>query len=542
MARTLRWLRSAGGALPLLALWALPLLMALAFAMTVGLDATAWRSLQAHPQLWPALMLSIFTGVVSTALALLCALTISAGFYHSRLWHKLQAASAVGMALPHLAFATGVGFLIMPSGWLARLFVGGATPPQWVTTQDPLGLSLLTALALKEVPFLFALIWSMLVQGGMAENLVGQVRAARSLGHGAGSIWLRVVQPQILRRLLWPLLIVFSYGASVVDMALVIGPTQPPPLAVVVWQDLNHAETAINARGLAGAIFMTLALIGVAAMAALAANASQALMWPLLVAGPSLRKAPVGLASTCLAVLALIFLAVVLVLAVVSVAPRWPYPLMWPAVFSFQPWVMLLVSSSTLWLSLGLAMVSSLVALVLVVLWFETQSQRHDRWLLGFAALSLALPQLLVAAGQYRLLLSIGLTGGLAGLFLVHLAPVLAYVAVVLTKPYRALDPRYSSVAASLSATPLRRCWQIKLPLLKAPLLTAAAVGFAVSMVQFVPAQLVAAGRYETLPMAAVTLSSGGNRSLSAVFALALALPPLLAFLIAALAARPRWR
>ena len=55
-------------------------------------------------------------------------------------------------------------------------------------------------------------------------------------------------------------------------------------------------------------------------------------------------------------------------------------------------------------------------------------------------------------------------------------------------------------------------------------------------------AQLVAAGRYETLPMAAVTLSSGGNRALSAVFALALALPPLLAFLIAALAGRPRWR
>jgi putative thiamine transport system permease protein len=148
----------------------------------------------------------------------------------------------------------------------------------------------------------------------------------------------------------------------------------------------------------------------------------------------------------------------------------------------------------------------------------------------------------LVGAGQYRLLLAFGLTGGIGGVFLVHLAPVLAYVAVVLIKPYRSLDQRYLSVAASLSASPYRRWREIKLPLLKAPLLIAAAVGFSVSMVQFVPAQLAAAGRFETLPIAAVTLASGGNRALSAAFALALALPPLLAFLFAAVAGRPRWR
>ena len=48
-------------------------------------------------------------------------------------------------------------------------------------------------------------------------------------------------------------------------MALVIGPTQPPPLAVVVWHDLNHADAAINARGQAGAIFLTLVLLAAAA-------------------------------------------------------------------------------------------------------------------------------------------------------------------------------------------------------------------------------------------------------------------------------------
>jgi len=63
-----------------------------------------------------------------------------------------------------------------------------------------------------------------------------------------------------------------------------------------------------------------------------------------------------------------------------------------------------------------------------------------------------------------------------------------------------------------------------------------------VSIAQFVPAQLIAAGRHATLPMEAVTLSSGGSRALTAAFAMALAVPPLLAFLAAALLGRPRWR
>jgi putative thiamine transport system permease protein len=98
------------------------------------------------------------------------------------------------------------------------------------------------------------------------------------------------------------------------------------------------------------------------------------------------------------------------------------------------------------------------------------------------------------------------------------------------------------AAARALSVAAPSAWARVKLPLLKAPLLTAAAIGFAVSIMQFVPAQLIAAGRFSTLPMEAVTLSSGGSRPLTAAFALALALPPLLGFLAAALLGRPRWR
>jgi putative thiamine transport system permease protein len=231
-----------------------------------------------------------------------------------------------------------------------------------------------------------------------------------------------------------------------------------------------------------------------------------------------------------------------LLLLLLSLAPRWPYPALLPPVFSADAWQSLLAAPAPLWLSLLLGLAASAVALFLAVLWFETQAPARDRWPLALALLSLALPQLAVAGGQYRLFLDAGLAGSLAGLFLAHLAPVAAYVLVVLAGPYRAFDGRYVKAARALSASPFAAWARVKMPLLKAPLLTAGAIGFAVSIVQFVPAQLIAAGRFSTLPMEAVTLSSGGNRGLTAAFALALALPPLLAFLAAAMLGRPRWR
>ena len=135
-------------------------------------------------------------------------------------------------------------------------------PPQWVTTQDPYGLSLVAVLVLKEVPFLIWLISALLARPDISQMLKGHFRVSQSLGHGSASVWLRVFIPQILPRLKWPLLIVWFYGASVVDVALAIGPTQPPPLSVIIWSDLNNADPAFNARGTAGALFLTAALVG----------------------------------------------------------------------------------------------------------------------------------------------------------------------------------------------------------------------------------------------------------------------------------------
>jgi putative thiamine transport system permease protein len=533
-------MKDLAGGLPLVVLWALPLVAGLVMALA-GADVASWHALLAHPQVATALHLSLATGLASTTLALLLALAIAAGLYGTIAWDRLQSMAGMSLAIPHLAFAIGFGLLIMPSGLLARLLVGGQTPPSWMTVQDPYGVSLVMALVLKEVPFLLVMIWAVLARGDSALALAGQWRAARSLGHGPGSVWLRVVQPQLLQRLAWPLAAVLAYGCTVVDMALVLGPTQPPTLAVLVWRDLNDAAMEVNGRGFAGAMLLTLGVAGLFVIAVVIQRLMRSGMSAWRISGPSRLAAPRRLAVLASASLLLAYVAVLALLALIAMAPRWTYPRLLPDLFAFSVWTRALSDPAPLALSLLLGLATTAVALALSVLWFETQPRRRDRWPAGLALASLVLPQILIVAGQYRAGLALDLTGSLAGLFLVHLTPVLAYVMVVLAGPYRALDPRYAAVSRALGTGPARTWARVTAPLLKAPLLSAAAVGFAVSMVQFVPAQLLGAGRYSTLPMEAVTLSSGGNRALTAAFALLLTLPPLLAFLLAARLGRPRW-
>jgi putative thiamine transport system permease protein len=202
----------------------------------------------------------LWTGTAGLLLSLARRSSIVAAVHGTALWRRLASLSGAFLSLPHLAFAIGLAFLIMPAGLLARVISGGGAPPQWIATQDPYGLALIACLALKETPFLIWTIWALMARGDVAATLAGQWRSARSLGHGSRSAWLRVLIPQLLPRLDWPLAIVWDYGASVVDMALVIGPTQPPPLAIIAFADLNHADQAINARGAAGALFLTLVL------------------------------------------------------------------------------------------------------------------------------------------------------------------------------------------------------------------------------------------------------------------------------------------
>lgn len=82
--------------------------------------------------------------------------------------------------------------------------------------------------------------------------------------------------------------------------------------------------------------------------------------------------------------------------------------------------------------------------------------------------------------------------------------------------------------------------WQVKWPLLRAALAASLALGFAVSVAQYLPTLYVGAGRFNTVTTEAVTLAAGGQRSLSAAYAWLQWLLPVLMFALAARLGRAR--
>ncbi len=568
-------------ALPLMLLFVFPLIASFFFAARSIFDLAGWAALFIHPQLWSGLQLSLITGLVSASLSVLAALLIVSGLYQTKWWPRIPSQVGAMLAVPHLAMAIGLAFLIMPSGFIARgvaMFTGWQTPPNWISTHDPYGLALVASLVIKETPFLMWILVSILNREDVQRNFAGQRAAAVSLGHDMKSIWLRIFLPQILPKLIWPLLVVFTYAATVVDMALVIGPTQPPPFATIVWADINDADILYNARGAAGAVFLSLAVAGVATLVwGLVKAFAMKREW--LVTGPTARDlirpsgpfstswrsaellrgvhnftllhtsgegGPTGrmrslLARILFSKFLLLYLVVTATLILLSFAILWPFPQLWPQTLSTAAWLRVWSNPSALITSLLVAGATTATAIAIIIAWMESQPQRRDKLILLLSASALGLPAILLTLGQYRAFLLLNLTGTATGLFLAHLIPVTAYMFIVLAAPYRSFDPRWRASASGLLCSVPKFLWAIKFPLLKAPLLAASAIGFAVSFGQYVPAQLIAAGRYSTLPMEAVTLTSGTNRPLTAAFALLLMCPPLLAFITAAHFGKSRW-
>jgi putative thiamine transport system permease protein len=542
MAAALRPVKRQVTAALLALLIAVPLLWVTLSAVGAALDPGAWAGLRADLQ-WPrALAMTLWTGVAATALSVALTAWLLAGSFPGPLWQRSVRVLSPMLAVPHAAFAIGLAFLIAPSGWLLRLLSPWATgfeaPPPWPTTQDPWGLGLIAVLVAKEVPFLLWAVASQLQRADTATRLARELDAARSMGYTRQAAWWRVLWPQLWPRLNGPLIAVLAYSLTVVDMALVIGPTSPPTLAVLAWQWLLDADPGLNAQG-AAAAWLLAALVGLAALAVRALT--RWLHWrQRWVRGTRGRPGPAQPRTWNLWPLAGAYGAVLAALAVGSVSGVWPFPQFWPASFSLQGWESVGASARTLWVTLALATASSATALLWAVAWLECDPAAWDARLRRLVYLPLLLPSVLWVVGLHRLSLAWGIDARWPGLWLAHSLAAAPYVLIALSPAYQGFDARYAQIAASLRKGHWAFLLRVKWPLLKAALLAALAVGFAVSVAQFLPTLFVGAGRFNTVTTEAVTLASGAQRSLTAAYAWLQWLLPALVFAAAAWAGRPR--
>jgi putative thiamine transport system permease protein len=530
------------------ALWfALPIAAALPLAVWQGLDATAWRALADDVQVPRALALSITSALASTTLALLLALMFVTRLHATPLWARVTRALAPMLAIPHAAFAIGLALLVMPAGLVARLLAalaGWDTPPAWPTVNDPHGIGLVLVLTAKELPFLLWNLAALLARPELALQLRGWLASTRTLGYSDGAAWARVLWPLLLPRLAWPLLAVLAYSLTVVDLALIVGPASPPTLAVLAWQDLQDGDAARNAEGAAAALLLACALAVLVALAVALAGIAVPAWRRFGTSGvrsvPAARRAVLA-PMLWRGVLAL-YAVVALLIVISSFTGVWRFPSLVPQSGSLAAWTQVRESVGTVVLSAGLGLVATFAALVLVLAWFEATPPRWDRRAMPLVLAPLVIPPILLLTGVYTLALRTGLDGTLAGLAWVHTLAALPYVFVALAPAWRSFDARYEQTALALGRSRAAFWWRIKVPLLAAPMAAALAVGFAVSVAQYLPTQFIGAGRHATVTTEAVTLASGGQRHTAAAFAVLQALLPVLGFALAAWVGRRQQR
>lgn len=500
------------------------------------------------PGLGAAVRLSAVTGIGATLVSLLLVLSLTATLYGTATFRRIERLLAPFLSLPHAAAALGLAFLVAPSGWIARLLAqpfDWQDPPDLLVLNDPLGLSLMLGLVTKEVPFLLLMTLAALPQTDAARRLtVGQ-----SLGYGQVTGFAMAVVPALYRQLRLPVYAVLAYSMTAVEMGLILGPTLPPPLSVQVVLWMNDPALAGRDLAAAGALVQ----LGLVVLAILLWRAAEwagrhALVW---LAGGGHRAAwldrPMrGLAAGGAALVGGGLAAGMAGLAVWSVAGPWAFPDILPRSLSLSSWDRALPDlAASAGVTLAIAVTATAGALVLVLGCLEAEHRfglAPAWWSVWVLYLPLLMPQIAFLPGLQRLMLTGGLQGSALTVALAHLVFVLPYVFLSLAAPFRAWDRRVGIAAASLGASEARIFWHLRLPMLAGPSLTAAAVGMAVSIGQYLPTLLVGGGRVETVTTAAVALSSGGDRRLVGAYALLQALLPFAGFALALAVPAVLWR
>ncbi|GLS29912.1 putative thiamine transport system permease protein [Mesorhizobium albiziae] len=520
------------------------LLPAFGYLPALGGEAVTFdplRQLLAEPGIWMSSMVSLASGLVTTLVALAAVMLFVAGWSGTSMFARVQHLISPLLSVPHAAAAFGLAFLIAPSGMIARLvspeLTGWQRPPDILIVNDPMGFSMMAGLIVKEIPFLLLIALAAMPQADAARTRA----LTASLGYGRIAGFLFGVWPPVYQQIRLAVFAVIAFATSVVDVAAILGPTAPAPLAVRLTQWMQDPELSMRFLASSGALLQ------------LVITAAALIIWiGLERVGALLRKfaceagwrfgRDTWLRQTALAAMVFAAATVFAGLATLcfwSFAGLWPFPDVLPDTLSAKTWVKTAPRiGSPLATTFVVALLSTLLALLLSVLCLVREDETGrigGRWVLGFIYLPLIVPQVAFLFGLQLLFVLTGTVASLPALVFVHLIFVLPYVFLSLSDPWRAYDRRYEAIAAGLGKRRWATLFRIRLPMLTRALLTAAAVGFAVSVGQYLPTVLIGAGRLDTITTEAVALASGGNRRVIGVYAFLQMLLPAIGFLVATL-------
>jgi putative thiamine transport system permease protein len=514
----------------------------------LGQTKFSWQPLlnfYQHPGMDSAFSLSFFTGLLSSIFALAMVFVVLIGLYPSTLFKKIERALAPILSIPHAAFAIGFGFLITPSGWLFRV-INSLTgyfdrPPVLTTLQDSDGVSLMIVLMLKEAPFLLFMALATLPSLRVSKALW----LGASLGYSRLFSWLWLIIPQLYQRLRLPFYSIIAYSLSVVDLSIIAGPTAPPTAAVVITQLFTDADLSYRLIGAVGASHLLALVIITILLVRIFEKILARLCCYVLWRGVRRRTPtkPLTIAAwALLAGLSASYIFAFTVTALWSVAQRWRYPDLLPEVITFSSWGRSFDRLlDTLLTTFGLASAAAVIAVTLCIGALENEVRMrykynrniNTRQLLLWIYIPLLVPQVAFLFGFQVSLIYFKLDGSWLAVLWSHLIFVIPYVFLTLSEPYRNFDDRYMYIAKTLSKRRAKSFLGIKFIMLLRPILYSLAIGFSVSIAQYLPTLFIGAGHFATITTEAVAMTSGSNRRMMAVMAMWQQLLPLTIFSVA---------
>ncbi|MEO0542339.1 MAG: ABC transporter permease [Pseudomonadota bacterium] len=501
----------------------------------------AWYALAAQPGIFRSAVQSFAIGVIATAISVALVALFTAGWYGTRVFARLQAIVSPLLAVPHAAAAFGFAFMVMPSGFIARLISPWATgwdaPPDLLIVNDTLGIALIFGLVLKEIPFLLLMTLAALPQVPVRRSL----QFAQSVGYGQISGFLITAWPAIYPQIRLAVYAVIAYATANVDMAIILGPTVPQtlPVRLSIW--MSDPDLSMRFMSCAGACLQIL-VTGAALLFWLnLENLFKRLRRWIAANGWRAQRDTWLRWSTAVAIwvsAGLVFGGLA-ILAIWSVSGLWQFPNTMPESFTLRTWQRTwprLDEPLSTTLIIGVVAVVISVVLTVACLVRENQTgQTGGNRALIMIYLPLLVPQIGFLFGLQFFFFASNTDASWMAVILVHVMFVLPYVFLSLSAPWRAFDTRYEAISAALGKTEWSTLFMIKLPILSRAVLAAAAVGFAVSVGQYLPTLLVGSGRFATITTEAVALGAGGNRRVIGVYTFLQMMLPFIGFAIATL-------
>jgi putative spermidine/putrescine transport system permease protein len=215
-----------------------------------------------------------------------------------------------------------------------------------------------------------------------------------------------------------------------------------------------------------------------------------------------------------------------------SVAERWYTPYKLPVSYGLRYWEVVFRPTgdamSSLATSVTIACLTVLVALAVSIPSGYALARLRLPWRTALMILFLlpqAFPSVAIYINVARVFYSIGLSGTITGVVLVHAAHGLVYSVWIAAAAFAAVDRDLELAARNIGASPLRTFFTVTLPLAAPGIMASAIFVFLESLDEFTGTFFVGVPQVTTLPLLLYSASMGGNYQIASITALILLVP-----------------